>query len=57
MSSRQMRRKRGVEEEVVAAIESSEEEETFVAPSRPFNPFDMVRNKRNCNLWLHGMRF
>lgn len=37
----------GVEEEVVAAVESSEEEETFVAPSRPFNPFDMVRGRWN----------
>ena len=33
----------GAAEEVVAAVESSEEDEIFVAPARPFNPFNMVR--------------
>lgn len=40
----------GVAEEVLAAQESSEEEEVVVRPSRPFNPFDMVRVPWNCNL-------
>lgn len=33
----------GAEDELLAEVESSEEEQTFVQPSKPFNPFDMVR--------------